>query len=176
MKSPGWCRRYRLISAAPGLVVRWQITVHARLQKQIRPCVLTAPLCETDGRKKCRKKRSRGLCFYCITAINLGMIPCRQLGSKTAADSSARWLLDISWGHCHWKTALLTEQACFAMLHRRYSICAVARSLLMRCHRGVCGSDTCAMCIYSEAFRELLKLPETLLQQANIWGAPDTKV
>lgn len=53
-------------------------------------------------------------------------------------------------------------------LYRCYSICAVAQPQLNGCHRVVCGSDTCAMCIYSVVFKELLKLPETLLQHANI--------
>ncbi len=58
--------------------------------------------------------------------------------------------------------------ACDADLYKCCGICAAAPSLLNGCHRAVRSSDTCAVCIYSEVFRELLKLPETLLQEANI--------
>lgn len=54
-----------------------------------------------------------------------------------------------------------------APLRRCYSVCAAARldSPLNRCHRFLCVWDTCT-CIYSEVFRDLLKLPKTVLQQA----------
>lgn len=41
----------RLISTARGLVVCGQISVHTRLQREIGPRLLTAPLCQTDEYK-----------------------------------------------------------------------------------------------------------------------------
>lgn len=58
-----------------------------------------------------------------------------------------------------WQGACIASAA--SELYRCYSICALAQSHLNGCHRVVCGSETCAMCIYSEVFMELLKLPET---------------
>lgn len=55
-----------------------------------------------------------------------------------------------------WQGSL--HHICNTELYRCYSLCAVAQSHLNGCHRVVCRSESCAMCIYSEVFMELLKL------------------
>lgn len=191
--SPGRCHRCRLISTARGLVVCRQITVHTRLQLQIRPHHLTKPLCGTDGsddKTKWRKKaKSSSFFFHMVTHPRLNRW-C-PLGSESTDDSSAQYFVDVSWAQGRWNTALLTKHKAATEIEMAGSLhalhqhrCAdVTVSVLQPSSilNWIDVTDFCAARIPVRVFiarcsGACWNFPRPSYSRQNIWGASETKV